>query len=463
MEWRIVGGRCRYGHRGGDVVETIYALSSGRGRTGIAVFRLSGPATRFVFETMCGPLPLARVQALRSIRNRSGLVLDRGLVSWFPGPQSFSGEDMAEFHVHGGRAVIAALETAFASFGDVRAADAGEFTRRALLNGKMDLTEVEGLGDLLAAETEAQRAQALAQSGGALGRLYDDWRTRLVRARAMIEADLDFSEEEDVTGSVVDVAFAEIATLIDAFGRHLADAHRGERLREGFQVVLLGAPNAGKSSLLNALARRDVAIVSEIAGTTRDIVEAHLDLGGHAVTVVDTAGLREAEGAIEQEGIRRALRRGERADLVLWVVDPTARAKADAPVFDSIPIWKIESKGDLISGSGPEDSFEDPELPVFRVSAVTGDGLDVLVRSIAGLVGTGNGDDDSVPPTRIRHRNGIVRARASLERASACRGAGLELVAEELRSAADELGRLTGRIGVEDYLDLIFGEFCIGK
>ena len=296
--------------RGGD---TIFALSSGHGRSGVAVVRLSGPGAATALKALGGTVPEPRMAALRTLREpATGDALDRALVLFFPAPRSFTGEDMAEFHVHGGHAVVSGVVDALSDLPGMRAAEAGEFARRAFENGKLNLTEIEGLADLIDAETRAQRLQALRQTQGALGEIYEGWRGKLVEALSLVEAALDFSDEADVPALVEEKARPVVAELEAAMTAHLGDARRGERLRAGFTVVLAGSPNAGKSSLLNALARREVAIVSEQAGTTRDVLEVHLDLAGLPVTVLDTAGLREAEGSIEEEGIRRALARGRR-------------------------------------------------------------------------------------------------------------------------------------------------------
>ena len=444
-------------------MSTIYALSSGRPPCGVAVVRLSGPRCRFVVETMCGALPAARTVALKSIRDRSGRLLDRGLVMWFPGPASYTGEDMAELQVHGGRAVVAAVGAALAAFEGVREAEAGEFTRRAFLAGKIDLTEAEGLADLLAAETEAQRAQALAQSAGALRQLYEGWRERLIEAWSLVEAGLDFAEEEDISAGVIGQALVVVGELRSAILAHLADAHRGERLRDGFQVVLLGRPNAGKSSLLNALARRDVAIVSEEAGTTRDLVEVHLDLGGYPVTVIDTAGLRRTEGGVEREGIRRALDRGREADLVLWLVAADDVAEGAMPDVGAVPVWRIDSKCDLAS-SGVDEGVRpgDVGATARQVSARTGAGLDALIAALAAEVASTTGGREGPAPTRERHRRLLTAVLGELERAEAP-GLAEDLIAEHLRRAGDQVARLTGRIDVEDLLESIFGTFCVGK
>lgn len=444
-------------------MSTIYALASGGCPSGVAVVRVSGPMCGSILTALVGSKPRPRRAALRSIRDRTGEEIDRGLVLWFPGPGSFTGEDTIEFQVHGSRAVVRALFETLGSFEGVRPAEAGEFTRRAHLSGRIDLTEAEGLADLLAAETEAQRRQALAQSEGALRRLYDGWRDRLIEARALIEADLDFSDEEDVPGSVLDLAFGRIESLAKEIRDHLDDGFRGERLRDGFQVVILGPPNAGKSSLLNALSRRDVAIVTEEAGTTRDLLEVHLDLGGYPVTLIDTAGLRETEGRAEREGIRRALARGTTADLALWLQAPDLPS-SEPPVIGDCPIWRVDGKGDLGKGGSVADADpKDGEERRFRVSARTGAGLDTLIGALGREAATRLASSSGgARPTRERHRVLLRKTLDALTDAIRNRNEP-ELAAERLRNGSDDLGRITGRIDVEDLLDHIFGAFCIGK
>ena len=311
--------------------DTIFALSSGHGRAGVAVIRVSGPNAGIVIDRMASPRPKPRFAAFRTITDPgSGEVLDQALVLWFPAPKSETGEDMAELQVHGGRAVVAGVFEAIGGIEGCRLAEPGEFARRAFENGKLDLTGVEGLADLIDAETAAQRRQALRQADGALARLYGGWRADLIEALALLEAAIDFSDEGDVARDAEAMSRERFAALRDAIARHLDDGHRGELVRDGFQVVLAGAPNSGKSSLLNALARRDVAIVSEEAGTTRDIIEVKLDLEGLPVVVSDTAGIREAAGKVEQEGIRRALQRAGQADLVVWLVDASNAQGGDS-------------------------------------------------------------------------------------------------------------------------------------
>jgi len=435
-------------------MDTICALASGAGRAAIAVIRISGPATGEVLRALCG-LPEARHASLRTMRDpRTGTLLDRGLVLWFPAPSSFTGEDMAELHVHGGRAVVAGVLDAVLSIDGVRLAEPGEFALRAFENGKLDLTEVEGLADLINAETDAQTRQALAQAGGSLRTLYEGWRHRLLRAQALTEAGLDFADEADVTAKVATNADAVVAELIGQIAPHLAD-RRGERLRDGLHVVIAGAPNAGKSSLLNALARRDVAIVSEEAGTTRDIIEVHLDLDGLPVILTDTAGLRRAGGKLEVEGIRRALARAEAADLILWLIDTTKPVSAppDALTRGQAPILPVRNKIDLAPVSAAEG---------VSLSAKTGEGIDTLVAELKARAHESLAAGSESPVvTRARHRAELEAALVALER---FRTAGApELKAEELRIAARHLGRLTGRVDVDEVLGAIFSEFCIGK
>jgi tRNA modification GTPase len=433
---------------------TILALSSGAGRAGVAVIRISGPAAGEALRTLAGALPPPRRASLRKLKDsRSGTLLDRGLVIWMPGPNSFTGEDMAELHIHGGRAVIGGVMEALLAVPGMRLAEAGEFARRGFENGKLDLTEVEGLADLINAETEAQRGQALAQAQGSARRLYETLREELVKAQALTEAGLDFADEADVAADAAVQADAIVAKLIAAISEQLTD-RRGERLRDGYRVVIAGPPNAGKSSVLNALARRDVAIVSEEAGTTRDVIEVHLDLAGLPVIVTDTAGLREAGGAVESEGIRRALAKAASADLVLWLVDATApqwnppRSLLDARA-ELVPVL---NKIDLAGGRSD----------VLAISARTGEGVSRLVEHLSERAREGLPEGEPAVVTRARHRAELEGAVAALERYR-CETGGPELKAEELRIAARHLGRLTGRIDVEEVLGAIFSEFCIGK
>lgn len=437
--------------------DTIFALSSGPPPAGVAVIRLTGRGVRFGLETLIDSIPEARRASLRSVRAQSGETIDRGLVLFFPGPASFTGEDMAELHLHGGRAVVAAVLAELGTLPGFRAAEAGEFTRRAFANRRMDLTQVEGLADLVLAETEAQRRQALRQADGVLGRLYDGWRERLIRARALIEAELDFSDEDGVPGSVSVQAWDTVGALEKEIVNHIAD-RRGERLRDGAEIVVLGPPNAGKSSLINAIAQRDVAIVTPEPGTTRDLIEVRLDLGGYPVTLVDTAGLREADGVVEREGIRRAEERAAKADVVVWLRDVTASDGAASPLPGAITVG---TKIDLIDSVSERSRLGATFDAV--VSAKTDGGINELLALLAGRIAGGLPPAESLLTTRSRHRTALLGCLEALRAALGDPTRPIELRAEDLRRAGDALGRITGRIDVEDLLDVIFRDFCIGK
>jgi tRNA modification GTPase len=435
--------------------DTIVALASGAVPAAIAVIRVSGPKARSVLEAFCGGVPAPRHATLRDIGPPRLKAIDRGLVIWFSAPASFTGEDMAELHAHGSRAVVSEIIEAMLSLDGTRLAEPGEFARRAFENGKLDLTQVEGLADLISAETEAQRRQALAQAGGSLRALYEGWRAKLLHAQALVEAGLDFADEGDVVADAALKAEAIVTSLLASISHHLAD-RRGERLRDGVRIVIAGPPNVGKSSLLNALAKRDVAIVSEEAGTTRDVLEVHLDLGGLPVMLTDTAGLRETESKVEAEGVRRALSRTEAADVVLWLVDATAPVWRPPVALEAKPAIIVLSKIDLEPGGpAPRDCIE--------ISAQTGQGLDRLIEALeeqaAFLAQPGA---CSPLMTRARHRAELEGAHAALQRFGDP-SLSPELKAEELRIGAHHLGRITGRIDVEEVLGAIFGEFCIGK
>ncbi|MCP4319900.1 MAG: tRNA uridine-5-carboxymethylaminomethyl(34) synthesis GTPase MnmE [Hyphomicrobiales bacterium] len=436
--------------------DTVFALSSGAGLAGVAVIRISGPGVRSGLEIMAGRVPEPRRAVLTSIRDKQGRVLDRGLVLFFDGPGSFTGEDVAELHIHGGQAVIEATLRSLADLNGFRSAEPGEFTRRAFDNGKMDLTEVEGLADLIAAETEMQRRMALEQSSGSLSRLYDSWRQQLIRVRAMIEADFDFADEEDVPGSVADTIWPSVVDLSNEIRIHLDAAHAGEIVRDGYRVVIVGAPNAGKSSLLNALAKRDVAIVSEEQGTTRDILEVRLDIDGFPVIVFDTAGLRENAGTIETEGIRRALEAAGKADLVLLLEDLASPEDVAGIPDGTAMAMRIGTKADL---AHPEPGNEYDCL----ISVKRPDGLNDLLDMLRQQVMRAAVTRVRTLPNRQRHREYLEDCVHHIVEAVENDSEPLELRSENLRRAGDALGRLTGKIDVEDLLDLIFGEFCIGK
>ncbi|XP_068174857.1 tRNA modification GTPase GTPBP3, mitochondrial isoform X3 [Antennarius striatus] len=475
--------------------ESIFALSSGHGRCGVAVVRASGPASSAVLRSMVGltsSLPAPRTALLRSITDpQSKEVLDRGLVLWFPAPHSFTGEDCVEFHIHGGPAVISAVLQALGSVPGMRPAEAGEFTRRAFQAGKLGLTEVEGLADLIHAETEAQRRQALRQMSGELGRLYQDWTHRLKVCLAHVEAFIDFSEDELIEDGVLDQVDRLVSNLQAEIERHLKDERRGERLRSGVQVVIAGATNAGKSSLLNTLCQRPAAIVSPIAGTTRDVVETALDVGGFPVLLSDTAGLRDSPDLVEREGVRRARERVEQADLTLVVVDcshlPTDVQETAAflqghlrsvlppqeqteTVYPADRFLLVLNKTDLL----PQEQKQklDVDLrqfsglpPVCLISCQTTDGLHdflaVLHSSVKNLCGNPLAGAPTL--TQARHRAHLQQCVVALAQYQQYRDIDLALAAEGVRLALTCLGRITGRVGAEEILDIIFKDFCIGK
>jgi tRNA modification GTPase len=450
--------------------DTIYALSSAAGKAGVAVVRLSGAKAKALAEKILRQdCPAPRTARHGALYGSDGTVIDRALVLFFEGPHSFTGEDVVEFHIHGSRAILEKLTATLGECGGARMAQAGEFTRRAFLNGKLDLAEAEGLADLINAETEAQRKQALRQMGGELSALYESWRSALVRALAYAEADIDFPDE-DLPEPVLQSRAGALEKLAQAMAAHLDDKRRGERLREGFSIAILGAPNAGKSSLLNALAQRDAAIVSAQAGTTRDVVEVHLDLGGYPVILADTAGLRESQDAIESEGIRRALARAESADLSLIVFDATLEPDAASKKLAEENSLIVLNKIDKLQGAGDDKIMAylrlAPPSALFRLSAQSGEGLSALLDAIAGRLKTFMDAGEGAPPlTRARHREALHHAQKLIK--SAVDGLkdkkAPELVAEDLRMAARALGRITGRVDVEDLLDVIFRDFCIGK
>jgi tRNA modification GTPase len=434
---------------------TIYALSSGAPPSGVAVIRVSGPLAKVAIDGMCGVVPAGRTVKLVDIRDAKGELLDRGLVVVFSAPASFTGEDCAELHVHGGLASVAAVLSALGEIPGLRQAEAGEFTRRAFVNGKMDLTGVEALGDLISAETEMQRRFALANAGGRQFEAYHAWRARILHARAMIEAELDFADEGDVPGSVAESVWRDMAALVVEMQKQIDSARSGEILREGFRVVILGAPNAGKSSLLNRLAERDVAIVSDEPGTTRDLVEVVLDLGGVRTVVTDTAGLRDEPGRIEAMGIERALARASESDLVVVLEDMSLPSPIEVP--DGREVLRVGSKADLFVGNIDCRRFE------FVLSSITGEGVERLIEEIRKAALERIGDWSSTAlPSRLRHVELIRSALLNLE--DALRGgASLELRAEALRLAGDDVGGIVGTIGAEEVLGAIFSQFCIGK
>jgi tRNA modification GTPase len=482
--------------------ETIYALSSGRPPAAIAVVRISGPRAGEALKVLAGKIPAPRKATLARIRGRDGEIIDDALVLWFPGPRSETGEDLAEIQVHGGRAVIGAVFGALSNLAGLRPAEAGEFTRRAFENGKLDLTAVEGLADLVMAETEGQRRQAFRQMAGALGNRVENWRAQLIQALALVEAGIDFSDEADVPQDLVGPALRIARSLEGEIAAALADGGRGERLREGLVVAIAGPPNAGKSTLLNRIAKREVAIVSPYAGTTRDVIEVHLDLGGLPVTLLDTAGIRETDDPVELEGVRRAQERASGADLVLWIVD--ANDSASERLLSDVeknrattPAWLVRNKIDLVQSDNASNELtghnkESSELNLrtnsslrnvvnkklnnknefefnwneleFAISAVTGEGFAHLLAQLARYAEHFLGGAESALVTRDRHRRSLEDVLAALRRSLGSEISRHEdLLAEELRIAARALGRVTGRVDVEDVLDVIFRDFCIGK
>jgi tRNA modification GTPase len=538
---------------------TIFALSSGRLPAAIAVVRISGPRAREALQSLTGRVPEPRRAALARVRDpQTGEVLDEALALFFPGPNSETGEDTAELQLHGGRAVVAGVLDALSRLEGFRPAEAGEFTRRAFENGRLDLTQVEGLSDLIYADTAAQRRQAFRHLKGLLGQRAETWRGRLIEALALVEAGIDFSDEGDVPGDLIRPALKIARELHDEISAALAGAARGERLREGLVVAIAGPPNAGKSTLLNRIARREAAIVSPYAGTTRDVIEVHLDLEGYPVTLLDTAGIRDSDDPVEQEGVRRARARAAEADLVLWVVDAagspdgagarlggggylaaqaeelarsefsggsgsgggggSARLNADGsssaaflpnrsslaeadrpplpdagrspfPETDRPPLpfanrspspdrvapngvrtWLVRNKADL-QENDPHNNQHSVQHPcgdehefTFTCSALRGDGIDALICGLVHYAKNYFGSGEPAMVTRGRHRSILVKTKAALARALEKEISDHEdVLAEELRMAARGLGRLTGRVDVEDVLDVIFRDFCIGK
>ncbi len=389
------------------------------------------------------------------LRDAGGQPVDDAVVLWFPEPASATGEDVAEFHVHGGRAVLAALFASLSGIEHVRAAEAGEFTRRAFENGKLDLTEAEGLDDLIHADTDRQRRQALRQLKGLLGDKARTWRAQIIEASALIEVGIDFSDEGDVPVELIAPALAKVKTLLGEITEVLAAQGRTERLRDGLVVAIAGPPNVGKSTLMNQLARREIAIVSPHAGTTRDVIEVQLDLDGYPVTVIDTAGIRETDDPVEQEGVRRAQARAAEADLVLWLTDADG---AKPPPQNDAPTWIVRNKIDLDSTNALRRIGE-----MFAISANRGDGLAELIAALVRYAQEFFGSAEAGLIGRQRQRDLLQQAAASLQRSIEVVGKGEELAAEDLRSAAYALGRLLGQVDVEDILELIFREFCIGK
>lgn len=445
------------------MTETIYALSTAPGQAGVAIIRVSGPGARASLARLTGKTGIPPRQAVFTSLSHDGALIDRAVILFFAAPASFTGEDVVEYHVHGSRAVIDSLLSALSAQENHRLAEPGEFTRRAYLNGKMDLVEAEGLADLIHAETEAQKNQALAQMSGSLSKLYESWREALIKSLAYVEAIIDFPDEE-IPDSETAKAKPGIEKLLVDVHEHLNDHRRGEILRDGVRVVVIGAPNAGKSSLVNTLARRDVAIVSDLAGTTRDIIDVHLNIGGYPVILSDTAGLRpeqigeQGHDKIESEGVRRALTRAKEADIKILLFDGTEAA------LDSATLALRDEKSLIIINKidQPKKVSLTNDIPAVFISTQNGEGIPALLSALEQKIKTLMDAPRGTPSlTRARHREALEHTADLLSRALAAPSP--ELMAEEMRLSARALGRITGRVDVEDLLDVIFKDFCIGK
>jgi tRNA modification GTPase len=443
--------------------DTIFAPATAPGRAAVAVVRLSGPRAGEALSALAGRRPAPRRAAVRKLKDAVGRVLDEALVLWMPGPASYTGEDSAELHLHGGPAVVAGVLEALAGLG-LRLAEPGEFTRRAFENGRLDLAQAEGVADLIEAETEAQRRQALDQLDGALGRAREAWRSDLVEALALFEAAVDFPDE-DLPEDVAARARPAIERLLTALKSALEGVERAERVRDGYAIALIGAPNAGKSTLLNALSRREAAIVTATPGTTRDVIEVRLQLAGYKVILADTAGLRDTLDEVEAEGVRRARRRAEAADLRLWVVDGAGVEASPAPDALRPGDLCLVAKADLPAGAAAARALAEAAalgLEPHRLSAHRAEDIAALEAVLSQHVIAALGSAEPPSATRLRHAALLAEAVQRLESALGL-SAEPELAAEDVRLAARALDRITGKIGPEDVLDRIFSTFCIGK
>ena len=445
--------------------DTIYALSSGLPPAGVAVIRLSGPHCRFALETLHVSIPEPRKAVVRKLFSaNSGSLLDEALVLYFKAPASFTGEDVIELHCHGGRAVVEAVLSELSLIDGLRLAEPGEFTKRAFYEDRINLVAVEGLADLIQAETESQRQLALYQTAGGLVETYDNWRLELIRLRSYLEAEFDFPDEDDVPGSVSDQVWARVQALVLELEQAIVGSRFAERIRDGVNIVLAGKPNAGKSSLLNVLAKRDVAIVSAQSGTTRDILDVNLDLAGVAVRLSDTAGLRDTDDEVEKIGVERARNRLSEADLILYLVDCQDTDDLESHELDDLK--RLDT--DVLVIGTKIDSLSADELQSIRnrfnylISNVSVDGVDELLSGLQEKAKTLTGKGESLIAVRERHRNALQGCVICLRSALIDRPE-IELRAEELRKAADLLAKVTGRVDVDDLLDVIFREFCIGK
>ena len=440
---------------------TIFSLSSAPGRAGVAVFRLSGPFAGHIAQSLSGrPLPHPRFAALRQFTNKNGAAIDEGLLLWMPAPHSFTGEDCAEFQLHGSPAVAEGLAIALNNLG-ARQADAGEFTRRAFTNGKLDLTEAEGLADLIDADTQAQRVQALRQMQGGLKARYEGWREGVLDALAQIEGEIDFPDEADIPDDLAHKAFAPVKSLSDDMAAALDSAERGERVRAGIEIAIIGAPNAGKSSLINCLAGKEAAIVTALAGTTRDIIEINLVMGGLPVRVSDTAGLRDSDDVIEVEGIRRARLRAEEADIRILVQDLSLQNDEGADLLRDGD-FLVLNKSDLKPHSTAMSKMT-AAISSHSVSAKSGDGLEAFRTKLTDSVQERYSPGRDAGLTRARHKDCVVRAKAALDRAMPALGVAPELAGDDLRAALQALRELAGETDIEAVFDRIFSRFCVGK
>ncbi|MET3559502.1 tRNA modification GTPase [Bartonella japonica] len=435
-------------------MDTIFAVSSGLLPSGVAVIRVSGPHVVNVVKTLCGCLPKARFMHYGNLTARDGSFLDSALTVFFPAPHSFTGEDCAEFHLHGGKAVVNRFLDELSTFSGCRIAEAGEFSRRAFIEGKLDLVQAEGLADLIAAETESQRRLAIMGTSGRLTTLYRDWRYKLMKARAFIEAELDFADEADIPNSVSDRVWKEVRDLCASIHKHVDEGERASILHDGLKIVIAGAPNSGKSSIMNRLAGKSVSIVTEEAGTTRDALEIRLVLGGLPVFFIDTAGFRETKNKIEQLGIEVAKQHVKDADLVILVYDMGNPKEVELPKT-SAEIWHIGNKLDL---------YEKNEIDwSIQFSALTGLNFDNFIRELETFCSRRASEIGNLVPARKRQLHLLKEAVKEIEASINYYSLDLSLRAEHLRRASDFLGKITGDIDVEDLLDIIFSEFCIGK
>ena len=435
-------------------MDTIFALSSGKLPSGVAVIRVSGDMTKEIVKTLLGKVPAPRLMTYGKLTSREGEFLDNALTVFFPSPHSFTGDDSVEFHLHGGKAVVDRFLNELAKFDSCRLAEPGEFSRRAFINGKLDLTEAEGLADLIEAETESQRRLAIMGATGKLAALYREWRNDLIKARAMIEAELDFSDEEDVPGSVSEIVWDNLRDLRRSISEFVEKSERVASMRDGIKIVIAGAPNAGKSSIINKLSGFDVAIVTDEAGTTRDALETRIVIDGYQILLTDTAGLRETDSKVEKLGIEVAYNRLKDADLVLLVDDLSNPVAIELPET-SAEIWHVGNKVDLVKG--PLEKW-----PI-QFSTKTGEGFDAFVKAIAAFCSCFSYDVGEVVTARKRQLTLLKTAISEIDHAIRYKDRDLSLRAEHLRLAADSLGRITGDIDVEDILDVIFSQFCIGK